>query len=272
MKIGELYDAYAAMEQLPVDARAAAAIAAKQRSDALARVDKRASNAKQTAEAAKAKLQAELRAEAQAASSRGAIPKSGTEASGLQPNFSKVRSIRQKVDGLIVDKTRADKDLNRFRSDLHALEQQIEDELRAKGAWARGQRADAITYWVGGLGVLLSIICGPALLGVTILVVVLAIVACRLWGPSAMMMRATQKRPALGSHRKSRLGYILSSCGWAGIASLILNLMLSRVLSPPGAGLGFEESSGQGLDPLWVAGMLCVIAAVVVGNRLRRGM
>lgn len=273
MKISDLYNAYAAMERLPVEARAAEVAAAKRRSDTLARLDKKASHAKQAAEAATGKLQAELRAEAQAASSKGAIPKSGTVASGSQPNFIKVRSIRERVEGLLVDKTRTEKHLDRLRSDLSALERQIEEELRRNGAWARGQRADAITYWVGGLSVLLSVICGPALMGVAILLVALAIVGYRLWGPSAIMMRATQKHPALGSHRRSRLGYILSLCGWTGLFSLIFNLMLSRVMNPPGARLGFEEASGLGLlNIFWVVGILFVLAAVVVGRRMRRGL
>lgn len=271
MRINELYDTYAALEQLPVDARAAEASAAKRRSDALARLDEKASRVKQAAEAAKHKLQADLRFEAQAASAKGAISKSGSAASGSQPNFSRVRSLREKLEGLLADKARASKDLDRLRSDLHALEKQIAEELRNEGLWARAKLADVITCSIGGIGVLLSITGGPGLLGVTILMTALATVGYRLGRRSAMMMRATQKRPALGSHRKFRLGFILKACGWTGAISLILNLVLTAVLNDSGTGLALGELRRNDLDSYWFLGMFGTLAVLVAGHRAQRG-
>lgn len=254
MNIGELYDAYAEIERLPFDARAAEGAAAKRRSDALARLDERASRARQVTEAAKANLRADLRSEAQAASSRGAIPKSGTEASGSEPNFRLVRSLREKLEGLLAEKARASQDLDRLRSNVHALESQIAEELRTKGLWARAQRADVVTSCVGGLGVALSIICGPVLPGVAILMVTLAIVGYRLRGPSAVMMRASQKRPALGTHQEFRLGYILSVCGWGGVMALAVSGFLAR----------------QNIDAYWYLGLVATVGTVAAGHNARR--
>lgn len=271
MKTGDLYDAYAAMGQLPVDARADEAAAAQRRSDALTRLDERTSHAKQVAEAAKSRLQADLRSEAQAASSRGAIPRSGTPASGSQPNFSRVRALRQELEGLLADKTRASMELNQLQSDLQTLERQIDDELRNTKLRARAKKADIVTYCICGVGVLLSIICGPALPGVAILVVALAIVGYRFRGLSAMMMRGTQKRPALGSHRKTRLGYILRACGCIGLFSLVLNLGVTAVLNAAGTNLALGELTRQDLDLYWFLGVLGTLAALVAGHWTQRG-
>lgn len=254
MKITDLYSAFAAMEQLPVDARAAEATAAKRRSDALARLDGSASHAKQATEEAKGELLAALRSEAKAASSKGAIPKSGTAASGSQPHFSRVRSLREKLEGLLADKTRALKDLDQLRSELHELEKQIAEELNNKGLRARAKLADVITCSVGGLGVLLSIVCGPALQGVAILAVTLAIVGYRLRGPSAMMMRAAQKRPALGSHQRFRLAYILGTCGWVGVMTLSVSGFLAR----------------QNIDAYWYLGVIGAVATIAAGRKALR--
>lgn len=254
MRIVNLYSAYAAMEQLPVDARAVEAATAKRRSDALARLKGRASHAKQETEGAKGELLAALRSEAKVSSSMGAIPKSGIAATGAQPNFNGVRSLRKKLEGLLADKTRALKDLERLQSELDVLEKQIAEELRNNGLWARAKLADAITCSVGVLGVLLSIVSGPALQGVAILAVTLAIVGYRLRGTSAMMMCAAQRRPALGSHQRFRLGFILAICG--GVA--VMTLSVSGFLARPN------------IDAYWYLGMIGAITIIVAGRKAQR--
>lgn len=271
MELSELYDAYAAVEQLPIDARAAAAAAAKRRTDTLASLDDRMSRAKKDAEASKAKLQADLREEAQRASAMGAIPKGGASPSGAQPNFGRARATRQKLEGLLNEQKQATIALDRLRAELAALEKQIADELADKGLWAKAKAADALTYAIGGITVLLSILAGPGKIGVGILVLGLAFVAFRfIKGRSARMMRAAQKRPAVGSHARVRVGYVLASIGWAAGLTLIVSLVLTAVARASAFELAVGGLARSGLDPFWFLGLVTSIAAIVLGVRAQR--
>lgn len=271
MKLSELYDAYAAMEQLPIDARAAAAAAAKRRTDTLASLDDRASRAKKEAEATKTKLQADLREQAQRASALGAIPKGGATASGAQPNFGRTQAMRQKLEGLLNEQKQAVGALDRLKAELAALEKQIADELANKGLWAKAKAADVVTYAIGGITVLLSILAGPGKIGVGILALGLTFVAFRFMkGRSARMMNAARKRPAVGSHPRVRFGYVLTGIGWAAGLTLILSLVITAVARASAIDLSVGSMDRSRLDPFWFLGLAASVATVILGLRAQR--
>ena len=272
MSVQELYDAYAEMERLPVDGRSADEVAARHRSEVLARLDERAAQTKRTSELSKEKLLTDLRKEAQAASSQGAIPQHTAAVSGSLPDFSRVRRLRAKLEELNSAKVRADKELERLRSKMRAIEMQVEGEGRGKRLRAQARRADLITYVLGGITVVLSVAYGPALPGVSILAIGLGLVGIRLIrGRSALMLRAAQKRPALETLGRVRFGYVLSVCGWLGVISLMLSLAGTAVTTASGVNLTLGAISRQSLDAYWFVGLAGALLLVSVAHRVMRG-
>lgn len=272
MRVQELYDAYAEMERLPVDGRSADEAAARHRSEVLARLDERAAQAKRTSELSKEKLLTDLRKEAQAASSQGAIPRHTAGVSGSVPDFARLRRLRAKLEELNAAKVRAGKELERLRSKLRAIEVQVEGEGRGKRLRAQARRADLITYLLGGITVALSVAYGPALPGVSILAIGLGLVGIRLFrGRSALMLRAAEKRPALETLGKVRFGYVLSVCGWVGVVSLILSLAGTAVVTASGVNVTLGSMTRQGMDVYWFVGLAGAILVVSVAHRVLRG-
>ena len=272
MSIDELYGAYAAMERLPVEGRAADAAAAKRRSESLARLDEKVACARLAAKATTEKLLADLRAEAHAATSLGAIPTNGKVASGTEPDVGRVRALREQLAALHADRSRAETELERLRSALRALDAQIEDEGRRRAVWRQAKVADVLTAVLGGVAVLVSLACGPWLLGVFVLAVGLVLVGLRLArGRSAMMLRAAGRRPAVGSHRAVRRGYVLTRCGWLGVGSLSVSLALALAPGARGVDFAVGPMAGRGVDASWFIGIVACLVVVVIGTRQQRG-
>lgn len=230
-RLRELYATYEGLEEIPSQMTKAAKAGTEKCEAALAEISRTqraaAHRHEQAVAAVKSRhrsahgeIENRLRAAAQSATQKGALPATTAMGTGGAPEFARLRTLDARLGQAIDDKRKLEFTLQRLR-----------EQIKHEEGYSEARKRDRVTSWLLCGGAFLSVVVGANFLGAIIAIVAASVVQLRLthW-QSAYVLAQSKKFPSIGYNTRLRGAVVRVIAAWCLLALLLVTVVASNIL------------------------------------------